>query len=135
MRDLATTLSKSKVKILNKVESEDEKDAIVGEYKQLQDKIDIAIRSQNSIYKWFLKSDLLSIDFLLIWLCFKNIGLILKYKWRIFSYWLFKKWIFSIKVKFRGLSNYDDCSINDRNDNSWNELVEGCLFEWIFSTH
>lgn len=51
LRDLSTTLSKSKVKILNKVESEDEKDAIITEYKQLQDKIDMAMRSQNSIYK------------------------------------------------------------------------------------
>lgn len=40
------------MKILNKVESEDEKDAIITEYKQLQDKIDMAMRSQNSIYKW-----------------------------------------------------------------------------------
>lgn len=51
LRDLSTTLSKSKLKILNKVESEEEKDTIINEYKQLQDKIDFAMRSQNSIYK------------------------------------------------------------------------------------
>ncbi len=51
MRDLSSTLSKSKLKVLNKVESEDEKEVIINEYKQLQDKIDLAMRSQNSIYK------------------------------------------------------------------------------------
>lgn len=51
LRDLSSTLSKSKVKILNKVEAEDEKEAVLGEYKILQDKIDVALRSQNSLYK------------------------------------------------------------------------------------
>lgn len=51
LRDLSSTLSKSKLKVLNKVESEDEKEVIINEYKGLQDKIDFAMRSQNSIYK------------------------------------------------------------------------------------
>ncbi len=51
LRDLSSSLSKSKLKVLNKVESEEEKEVIINEYKQLQDKIDLAMRSQNSIYK------------------------------------------------------------------------------------
>lgn len=51
LRDLSSTLSKSKVKILNKVESEEEKETILGEYRLIQDKIDVAMKSQNSIYK------------------------------------------------------------------------------------
>jgi hypothetical protein len=51
LRDLSSTLSRSKLKVLNKVESEDEKEVIINEYKGLQEKIDFAMRSQNSIYK------------------------------------------------------------------------------------